>query len=105
LSTPDLHLKTLFVLNGDGRILSTREPGTNRGPLFSLIRNSASCAWAVKVNVPDGIASEIDCLAREEPPVTDFRDPPIYAERYIALLSRIHSGKETGAVAAGLRNA
>ena len=81
MSTPDLHLKTLFVLNGDGRILSTREPGANYGPLFSLIRSTASCVWAVRSDLPEDIASEIDDLAREELPISDFREPPVHAER------------------------
>jgi hypothetical protein len=97
LSTPDLHLKTLFVLNDDGRILSTREPGMHRGPLFSLIRNTTSCAWAVRAGVPEDIASEIDHLAREEPPVLDLRDSPVHAARYVSLLGRIHVGQEVGA--------
>src|SRR5262245_5179559 len=90
---PDLHLKTLFVLNRGGRILSTREPGGNRGPLFTLIRSAASCVWAVRADVPEDIGSEIDDLAREEPPVSEFRDAPIHAERYLSLRRRSHSGQ------------
>src|SRR5688572_7099848 len=100
LSTPDLHLKTLFVLNGDGRITSAREPGANRGPLFSLIRGASSCVWAVRADVPEDIASEIDLLARDEPAVSDFQDAPVHAERYVLLLSRINAGQEAGATSA-----
>ena len=97
MSTPDLHLKTLFVLNDEGRILLAREPGTNRGPLFSLVRNATSCVWAVRADVPPNIASEIDRLAAEEPHVSDFRDTPVHAERYVSLLSRTHLAKNSGA--------
>ena len=86
-------MKTLFVLNANGRIVSTREPGTNPGPLFSLVRGRASCAWAVRADVPEDIAIKIDTLAKQEPPVLDLRDPPIHAQRYISLLGDgSHSG-------------
>jgi hypothetical protein len=91
LSTPDLHLKTLFVLNGDGRIMSTREPGTNPGPLFSLIRSTTSRVWAVRADVPEDIADAIEYLAAQEPLISDFRDPPVYARHYLSLLGRVHS--------------
>src|SRR5438874_5145717 len=86
MSTPDLHLKTLFVMDDDGRILSTREPEARRGPLFSLVRGASSCAWAVRADVPIDLASEIDRLARDEPPASDLRDAPLHAERYLSLL-------------------
>jgi hypothetical protein len=93
LSTPGLHLKTLFLLNDKGRIVSTREPGTNRGPLFSLVRSAASCAWAMRADIPDDVAGEIEDMAREEPPISDLRDAPVHAERYRSILQTIHSGR------------
>ena len=86
MSTPDLHLQTLFVLNDDGRIASTREPGAHPGPLFCLVRGSTSCSWAIRADVPVAVASEIDGLAREEPPAVDLRNSPVHASRYLALL-------------------
>ncbi len=95
MSTPGLHLKTEFILNGEGRILSTREPGARRGPLFSLVRSATCCAWAVRADVPKAIASELDRLAREEPPAFDLRNAPVYADRYMSLVGgRIASGHE-----------
>jgi hypothetical protein len=86
MSTPELHLKTLFILNDDGRILSTREPGASRGPLFSLVRGATGCAWAVRVDLPPELASKLDHLAQQEPPTSDFRAGPVYADRYLSLL-------------------
>lgn len=86
VSTPDLHLQTLYVLDGDGRIVGTREPEPSPGPLFSLIRGKATCAWAVRADVPPDIADELDGLAREEPPIANFRDPPFHADRYRSLI-------------------
>ena len=86
MSTPDLHLHTLFLLDNAGRILGTREPDPEPGPRFALIRGRTSCAWAVRADVPQGIAEELDSLARAEPPVADFRDAPVNAERYRSLV-------------------
>ncbi len=93
MSTPDLHLRTLFLLDSDGRIRGTREPDPDPGPRFSLIRGRASCAWAVRADVAPAVAEELDGLAREEPPVADFSDAPVHAERYRALAGgEVYSG-------------
>jgi RimJ/RimL family protein N-acetyltransferase len=84
--TPELHLTTLFELSGDGRIVSTREPGGSRGPLFSLVRGATSCAWAIRADVAEDVAEAIDRLARREPPEAAQRSPPAHAQRYEALL-------------------
>ncbi len=94
MTTPDLQLRTLYVLNSDGRITSTREPEpVSTAPAFALIRSVTDCAWAVRADVPDDVAAELDRLAREEPPAADLRDPPVHADRYISLVGgRIWAG-------------
>lgn len=93
VSTPELQLRTLFVLDGAGRIVGTREVVPGSGPLFSLIRGRESCAWAVRADVARDVADELDGLAGKEPPVADFRQAPVYAERYRSLLEgRVDSG-------------
>jgi hypothetical protein len=89
VSTPHLHLRTLFVLNEEGRIVSTREPGTNRGPLLSIARSSTSCAWAVRADLPSDLAGELDRLAQREPPASDLREAPVYAARYLSLVAAL----------------
>ncbi len=86
MSTPKLHLQTMFLLDGNGRIVGTREPEPRPGPLFILIRGKEGCAWAVRSDVPDGISSELDALAGLEPPLSHFRDAPVFAERYTSLV-------------------
>ncbi|MXY92943.1 MAG: GNAT family N-acetyltransferase [Caldilineaceae bacterium SB0670_bin_27] len=86
MSTPDLHLHTLYLLDSAGRILRTREPNPEPGPRFALIRGRTSCAWAVRADVPQGIAEELDGLAGAEPPVADFGEAPVHAELYRALV-------------------
>jgi hypothetical protein len=84
--TPDLQLQTLFELNGERRIVSTREPSPRPGPVLSLIRGTTKCAWAVRADVPDELARELDRLAQEERPTSDLRDAPIHADRYVSLV-------------------
>ncbi len=83
----------MFSLDGDGRIVGTREPDPSPGPLFSLVRGKDDCAWAVRSDVPRSVAKELDALAREEPPVADFRVAPVHAEQYLSLVDgRVDSG-------------
>lgn len=86
LTTPDLHLDTCFVRNDEGRILSTREPHGEPGPLLIIVRGMTSCAWAVRADVSREISSEIHRIAQREPPASDFRAAPVHAQRYISLL-------------------
>ncbi len=93
MSTPDLFLQTLFSLDDHGRIIGTREPDVSPGPSFLLIRGRADCTWAVRSDVPQDVAAKLDALAREEPPGSDFRDVPVHAERYLALVEgTVYSG-------------
>ena len=100
---PDLNLRlnTLYILNSEGRILSTREPGAKRGPLFALVRNERGCDWAFRVDVPPDLVSEIEQLARKEPPAFKLRSPPMFADRYLSLLGGVHDPGCEGA--AGVR--
>src|ERR1043165_1664176 len=73
MSTPDLHIRTCFVLDDDGRIIGTREPSATRGPLFTLVKSQETCAWAVRADVPPAVAKELNELAQDEPPALDPR--------------------------------
>jgi hypothetical protein len=42
--------------------------------------------WAVRTDVSQGIADELNRLAREELPLSDLRDTPLHADRYQSLL-------------------
>lgn len=91
--TPELQLQTLFALNGAGRIVSTLEQNPSAGPAFALIRGRTSCAHAVHASVPEELAGQLIALAQSEPPVDDFKDDPVHANRYMSLLpGRVDSG-------------
>jgi hypothetical protein len=74
------------VLSDEGRIISTREPQASRVPLFMLVRSATSRAWAVRADVPADLASELELLVRDEPPLSEPRDAPVHADRYLSLL-------------------
>lgn len=91
--TPDIHLRTLFVLDEHGRIRSTREPKPTLGPLFTLVRGTSSCVWAVREDVPADLAVELGRLAAEEQPLRNPQNPPLHADTYLSLVGgRIASG-------------
>lgn len=90
MSTPDLYIKTNFVLDEHGRIISTREPGAPRGPLVAVSKSLQACALAVRADIPPAIANEIDRLSQLETSPLDLQQGPTQSHRYIALLiSRI----------------
>jgi hypothetical protein len=86
MSQLELLIETLWVLDEAGRILSAREPGAPAGPLLSLARGPTGCAWAVRHDVSDALAAQLDELARREPAISDLETPPLYAREYRALL-------------------
>jgi len=66
--------------------------------LFSLVRSNNDCVWAVRADVPDDVADELNALACQEPPALDFRNAPVYADRYVSILqNRIWSGRQSTA--------
>ena len=86
-------METLYLLDGDGRIRGTRELKPSPGPVFSLIRGTANCAWAVRADVSRDLAEKLDGFAREEPAVSDFRVAPVHVGRYMSLVEgKVDSG-------------
>src|SRR5436189_1864608 len=86
-ATPQMQLQTLFVLDERGRVCSTREPRPTPAPAFVFVRGMAACAWAVRADVPERVADELDRLAAQERPRPVMRDQPLlHARRYEELL-------------------
>jgi hypothetical protein len=94
--TPEVQLRTMFVLDGRGRIGTSPESNTPPGPLFALIRGVSSCASAVRADVREEVAAEVERLARQECPLDDLQNPndaPANADAYLALLGgQINAG-------------
>lgn len=81
-ATPQLQLKTLFILDDRGRIISTREPLPSPGPIFILIRGETTVDWAIRADVADDVADELNALARQEVASTEWGQPPVHARHY-----------------------
>jgi hypothetical protein len=93
MGTPKLHLETSFLLDATGRITSTREPQATPGPAFSLVRSTRSVAWALRIDIDQAVADQLNRLAQQEPPISDLRDAPRHADRYLSLLGgQVRSG-------------
>lgn len=86
MTTPSLQLETMFTLDRECRITSTREPGGSPGPLFCLIRGADACAWAVRADLPRQVADDLQGLAQLELPTTDFEEAPVRAADLLAVL-------------------
>ena len=87
------HLETLFLLDGNKRIISTREPEPGAGPSFFLVRRADSVAWAVNATIDEELAREVEALAADERPTSDFYEVPRHLSRYVELLGgNPHSG-------------
>jgi len=84
--TPIEELELSFVFAGDRRITTTREPVSRLAPSFVLVRDAASCAWAVGAHVAADVAEQLDALAVHERPTNDLTQPPLHEARYRALL-------------------
>ncbi len=74
--------------NSKVSIVGKPHPEPDPGPLLCIMRGKRGCAWAVRSDVSRDLADELDRLAREEPPASDFRDPPVHVERYLSLVER-----------------
>ena len=98
MATPELHLATAFVSDGEHRITETREPNPSLSVRFVLARGASSVAWAVRTDVKPEIASELDELAASEPVHSDdnWQAPPKHAERYEELLAMDFAEVDSG---------
>lgn len=82
MSTPALHLATLYETDATGRLTTTREPAQKPAPKFVLVRSTAASAWGIRADISDALAEELTALARAELPLADLHDLPMHVERY-----------------------
>jgi len=75
----------MVLFDERGRMRATREPEPAPVPIFTLIRGTSSCAWAVRSDVPEEIAAKLDRVAAQEPPGRDFDSQPLHAAEYQSL--------------------
>lgn len=85
MSTPALHLATLYETNASGRLTTTREPAKQPAPKFVLVRSSTASVWGIRADIPDALAKELAALVRAEPLLADLHDLSAHVDRYRAL--------------------
>lgn len=91
--SPEVELQTLFKLDANRRIISTREPNPSTGPIFVLIRDGVQRVWAVGAEVDNTVANKLNALADQERPIADLREIPKHLDHYLNLLGgEISSG-------------
>jgi len=97
VATPELHLATAFVFDGERRITTTREPNPSLAVRFVLARGASSVAWAVRTDVKPEIANELDELAASEPVhAGEWQTAPVHAARYEELLAMDFAEVDSG---------
>jgi hypothetical protein len=84
--------RTLFVLTPGGRIERENDPDKSPGPRFWLARCREGNVFGVRVDLPDGIAAELEALATAEPPLSIPLTPPRHFERYRGLVVKTSAG-------------
>jgi RimJ/RimL family protein N-acetyltransferase len=58
-----------------------------------MVRGDSDCAWAVRADIPEALALELNRWAAQEPLSAAWERPLLHSERYTALLGgRIRSG-------------
>ncbi|MEM9296426.1 MAG: GNAT family N-acetyltransferase [Planctomycetota bacterium] len=97
MSTPEAYLDTCFRLDERGRIVSTRTPNAEPGPLFILAGGPGGWAWRGHAALPDDLSAELGAIARSEPMRADLRRPPIHADRYVGMLRSWSRGRGVSA--------
>lgn len=85
MSTPQLHLATLYETDAIGRLTTTREPAKAPAPVFVLVRSTTAIAWGIRAGLPDALANELTVLAEDERPLRDLHELPKHVDRYRAL--------------------
>ena len=96
-ATPRLQLETLYVLDERGRIVCAREPHPSPAPAFVIVRGEMSCAWAVRDDVSEAAAVELNRWAAREPGSGQWERALVHGEKYMALLGgRMRSGPAFG---------
>lgn len=63
----DIQIKTLFLLDHEGRLRCINEPDTPPAPRFFMGRTSDGHLWRVRYDLPADVTDQLDALCRSEP--------------------------------------
>jgi hypothetical protein len=79
-------LATLFRLDQRGRMLCENEPDDPPAPRLFLGQTREGNIWAVRHDLPDSLAAEIERICAAEPVAEDLEAPPRFAAALRSLL-------------------
>jgi hypothetical protein len=84
----EIHINTLYICDGEGRLRFVREPGEPYAPgRFAMVRTPAANSWRFRHDLPASLVEELDGLCRAEPVTAELEREPTIAPRLRALLA------------------
>lgn len=72
----EIHIRTLYLLNEEGRLVAVNEMGNPPPPIFFMGRTLEGNFWHFRHDLPDALVAELDRLCRAEPVAAQLGDPP-----------------------------
>jgi hypothetical protein len=82
----DIHRKTAFTFDAQGRMIHESAPDQSLGRRFSFAGCRDGNLAVVRADVPEPVASELDRLVASEPPLANPESEPVHLEAYRELL-------------------
>ena len=83
----DLHIRSLFVHDDRGRIVTRNALDGGRAPRFFLGRTPDGNRWRFRDDVPGDLAGLLEVLCQDEPAPADPREPPLHDADYRQILA------------------
>lgn len=82
----DIHRKTAFTFDAQGRMIHESTPDQSLGRRFSIAGCRDGNLAVVRADVPEPVARELDRLVALEPPLANPESEPVHLEAYRELL-------------------
>lgn len=83
-----LHVRALFTLNSDGRLLAVNDAGGGLAPRFFLGRTPEGKLWWTRYDVPDALADELRTICEAVSTDEHLAADPMSARRFVTALAR-----------------
>ena len=93
----ELHIRSLFVHDDRGRIVTRNALDGGRAPRLFLGRTPDGNRWRFRDDVADAVAVQLEALCQDEPAPADLRQPPLHDADYRRILATHAPTEETWA--------
>ncbi len=91
----EIHVGTLYQLDGRKRLLTVNEPGEPPAPRLFLGRTHTGHLWRFRHDLPGPLVDELEAILRAEPVTEDLSQPPRCLAALQAALARDVPRSET----------